>query len=409
MRIDESWYRRPREVETHRAAGGIVVRRAGEHLQVLLVREGAGGGYVLPKGHVHPGERLEDAARREIEEETGVRDLVLLGPLGVRERLDFRKTSWKVTHYFLFAAPASPEDSGGAGSAGAAPDLPPPAADARWAHLDDPPAMFWPEQQELLRTSRERIRASLLRYEAQRQFGRQAASYARSASHALDRDLDLLLSHLALREEDRALDVATGTGFTARALGGVARTVVGLDLTLGMLQEARRIASGRPIRWVAADAGALPFADAVFDVVTVRRAPHHFPDLVGALREMLRVLRADGRIGIVDQVPPEGPGHALMERMEQLRDPSHVEALTAARWRRLAAELGVVVTFQTVVERKTTIEDWLDLAGADPSRRRAIEETLARASPEARRDIGDDGSEPLSFMKRWIVLTGRKG
>jgi|GEM_PF-413695 len=400
MAIDESWYRRPPGIRAHTAAGGVVVRREGETVLVALVREGERDAYVLPKGHVHPGERLEDAARREIREEAGLEDLELLGLLGVRERLDFGKTSWKTTCYYLFLDPSSRATAPGR-----------PADDAArrtWALLDDLPAMFWPEQRELLTASRERIRAALLRHDVQAQFGRQAASYAHSESHAQDRDLTLLVEHLRLGADDRVLDVATGAGFTARALGEIARSVVGLDLTLRMLQEARRIAPGGHIRWVTADACALPFGDGVFDVVTVRRAPHHFPDLAGALREMLRVLRPGGRIGIVDQVPPDGAGHALMERLERLRDPSHVEALTQQRWRHLVEAMGVVVTFHDVVERRMTFEAWLDLAGADPSRRRAVEEALARAAPAARAEIGDDQSRPLSFMKRWIVLAGTK-
>ena len=388
MSIDASWYRRPSGIDAHTSAGGVVVRREGDALLVALVQEGDREAYVLPKGHVEPGERPEDAARREIAEEAGLRDLVSLGPLGVRERLDFDKTSWKRTHYFLFLAP-----------------IPGPG---RWFPLEALPAMFWPEQRELLITSLSQIRSAVTRYEVQQQFGRQAGSYAHSESHARDRDLQLLVAHLALRPGDRVLDVATGTGFTAFALSRVAGMVIGLDLTLGMLQEARHLAPAGQIHWVAAAAGALPFRDGAFDAVTVRRAPHHFPDLEGSVREMLRLLRPGGRIGIVDQIPPDGPGHLLMERLEKLRDPSHVGAYTAGRWRDLAERLGVVVTFSEIVERKVTFEAWLELAGADPARRQAIEETLADAAAEARAEIGDDGSEPLSFMKRWIVLVGTK-
>jgi ubiquinone/menaquinone biosynthesis C-methylase UbiE/ADP-ribose pyrophosphatase YjhB (NUDIX family) len=373
------------------------------------LREGGREFYSLPKGHGEPGERLEDAARRELEEEAGLEGLILLGPLGVRERLDFERTSWKTTHYYLFLAAAatpgaqtrSPADAAGLRTSEYAPE---------WFALDALPAMFWPEQRELLLTERERIRAAVTRHQVQQQFNRQAASYARSESHARDRDLGLLVDHLHLRPTDRALDVATGTGFTAFALARVAGSVVGLDLTLGMLREARRLSPVPGIRWVAADAGALPFGDATFDVVTVRRAPHHFPDLERALREMLRLLNGGGRIGVVDQVPPDDePGRVLMERLEKLRDASHVEAYTSGRWRRLLERLGVHIAFAGLVERPVSFEAWLELAGADPARRTAIEEALAQASRAARAEIGDDGREPRSFMKRWVVLVGTKG
>ena len=411
MQIDDSWYRRPPGIGTHDSAGGVIVRPEGETVLVALMREGGRESYSLPKGHVEPGERLEDAARREIEEEAGLRGLVLIGPLGVRERLDFERTSWKRTHYFLFLAGAPAPETEAAARAGVATGTTwPHRAAPTWFPLDALPAMFWPEQRELLLTERERIHASVARHLVQRQFNRQAANYARSESHARDRDLDLLIDHLHLRPTDRVLDVATGTGFTAFALARAAGWVAGLDLTLGMLRAAQRLSPASGVRWVAADAGALPFADATFDAVTVRRAPHHFPDLERALREMLRVLGAGGRIGVVDQVPPEDEaGHVLMERLEKLRDPSHVEAYTAGRWLALLERLGVRVTFAEVVEHPVTFETWLELAGADPARRRAVEDTLAQATRAARAEVGDDGREPLSFMKRWVVLVGTKG
>lgn len=399
MRIDDSWYHRPPGVAAHDSAGAVVVRVDGDRILVALQREGPRRAYTLPKGHVEDGESFEEAARRETSEETGLRDLALLGPLGVRERLNFSRTSWKRTHYMLFLDTRE-----------TAPAVPGPAEFAlEWFPIDALPEMFWPEQRELIEASREHIRGAVTRHGVRRQFSRRAGAYARSKSHAHDRDLDLLVRHLRLRREDRVLDVATGTGFTAFAAAELSHRVVGLDLTPSMLVEARRLDPAGAIKWVAADAGAVPFADGTFDAVTVRRAPHHFPQLEPAIKEMLRVLRPGGRIGIIDQIPPdEETGRVLMERLEKIRDQSHAKAYTASQWRALVDRLGVVLSFFEVVERKMTLESWLDLAGADQDRRRSVMDALASAPMQARIEIGDDGSEPRSFMKRWVVLVGEK-
>lgn len=398
MQIDDSWYQRPPGLRAHESAGGVIVRLEGAWMQVALVREGGRPAYVLPKGHVEPGESLEAAARREIAEESGLRNLVLLGPLGVRERLAFDRSSWKITHYFLFLAPASP---GG--------DAPGSEGELAWFPLDALPAMFWPEQRDLLTSARERIRAAVARHLVQHQFARRAGAYARRESHAGDQDLRVLVDHLQPRPGERVLDVATGTGFTAFALAAAGASVVGVDLTVQMLQEGRRLGPEAAIHWVVGDAGALPFGTGTFDAVTVRRAPHHFPDLGGALAEMTRVLRPGGRLGIVDQAAPEDEGgRALMEHLEKLRDPSHVEAHPPTRWRRLVEDLGVDISFAGLVQRRLTIDDWLAPAGVDPARQQAIEDALGRASPEVRTQIGDDGSEPRSFTRRWVVLVGTK-
>jgi ubiquinone/menaquinone biosynthesis C-methylase UbiE/ADP-ribose pyrophosphatase YjhB (NUDIX family) len=406
MQIDESWYRKPQGVPEHRSAGGVVVRPVDARLLVALIREGDLPGYVLPKGHLKPGESIDEAAAREVHEEAGLRQLTNLGEIAVRERLNLQKTSWKRTHYFLYLVDPDRGEQG----------------QAEWFSLDELPSMFWPEQRELLETYRSHIAALVAqslqgrggrdpRTEAtQRQFGQRAGAYAHSASHRHDRDLDLLLKHLQPIPADRMLDVATGTGFTAVAFRPLVQSVVGVDLTWEMLREAQGLPSGRDgIRWAVADADALPFADATFTVVTCRGAAHHFVHLERAIGEMLRVLAADGRLGLVDQVPPDDePGGKLMESMEILRDASHVRALSASHWQTLLARSGVALSLVQTVERRLTLAEWLELAGTSVARRDAIEAALRRASPQARQQIGYEAIRIPTFLKRWVVLVGRK-
>lgn len=67
--------------KTH-SAGGVVTNDEGK---VLVVSQ-HGTSWSLPKGHIDPGENALDAARREIYEESGIRDLELIRELGTYER-----------------------------------------------------------------------------------------------------------------------------------------------------------------------------------------------------------------------------------------------------------------------------------------------------------------------------------
>jgi ubiquinone/menaquinone biosynthesis C-methylase UbiE len=118
-----------------------------------------------------------------------------------------------------------------------------------------------------------------------------------------------------LRPGERVLDVACGTGVVARAaaerIGGAG--VVGVDVAPAMLEVARDADPDGTIEWHRASAESLPFADTAFDVVLCQLGLQFFPDRQGALREMRRVLREDGRV-LLNVPGPTPPLFAVLER-----------------------------------------------------------------------------------------------
>lgn len=176
------------------------------------------------------------------------------------------------------------------------------------------------------------------------QFTRQAASFARLPSH--EESTELLLDMAGVAGGTGMLDVACGPGLVACAAAkrvGSTGRVTGIDLTPAMIEQARALQAKlglQNLEWRVGEAAALPFAAASFDAVTTRYSLHHFPDPDLALAEMLRVAKPGARVAIADMVLPRAQG-AVYDRMERLRDPSHVRTLTREELVALAIGAGL--------------------------------------------------------------------
>ncbi|MBV8395335.1 MAG: bifunctional demethylmenaquinone methyltransferase/2-methoxy-6-polyprenyl-1,4-benzoquinol methylase UbiE [Actinobacteria bacterium] len=107
-----------------------------------------------------------------------------------------------------------------------------------------------------------------------------------------------------VRRGDRVLDACCGTGDLALAARARGADVVGLDFSEAMLERAR--AKSRDVEWVQGDMLALPFDHASFDAATVGFGVRNVDDLDAGLRELHRVLRDGGTVGILEITRPRG-------------------------------------------------------------------------------------------------------
>ncbi|MTB88547.1 methyltransferase domain-containing protein [Aeromicrobium senzhongii] len=113
----------------------------------------------------------------------------------------------------------------------------------------------------------------------------------------------VLVDALDVGAGERVLDVAAGTGSAAVRAAGRGATVTASDLTPELLEAGRAEHPDEDLTWDVADAEALPYGDAAFDVVLsaigVMFAPHHQQ----AADELVRTCRPGGRIGVVSWTP----------------------------------------------------------------------------------------------------------
>ncbi len=248
---------------------------------------------------------------------------------------------------------------------------------------------------------------------AKEQFDKQAAEYNAQWNTWSEETLNAMLAAAQPKPTDTVLDVATGTGFTALAFAPHVQSVVGLDVSPGMLAQAKKYASERGIANAAFEEGpaeALPYGDGTFDLVTCRIAPHHFFDVQKFLSETTRVLKPGGRFVLVDTtVPDDLPEAAQWQNaVEVLRDPSHVQNYTPSEWRRMTEAAGLTVTECRTGGGGITIplSDWLHKAGCTPEQSAAVRQAFAEAPESAKQAfqiVTHAGGETVFTWQRVVL------
>jgi SAM-dependent methyltransferase len=219
-------------------------------------------------------------------------------------------------------------------------------------------------------------------------FGATAELVAEHAAQQIETVRKQVLSFVAPRGDERALDAGTGAGTLALALAPLVREVVGVDIVPELLERARRDAPEN-VSFVEGDATSLPFADASFDLSCSRRALHHIARPEMAVAELTRVTTAGGHVFVDDQIAPVDPLAAFaLDRFERARDPSHTRTLPDVDLSQLFEANGLVLLRTQFQTHTRKLDYYLELAGCQGDER---ERALALSPGDREAYVAESG------------------
>ena len=240
-----------------------------------------------------------------------------------------------------------------------------------------------------------------------------AEAYA-TGEHKAGRELELVVEYAAPTGKERLLDIGTGAGHTALALGPHVADVVLTDPVDAMLAQARRLFQTAGLwnaQFVRASAEQLPFPKASFDIVTTRLAAHHFDDVALAMSQVARVLQPGGIFIFIDTTASKDPeSAAYQDEVEQLRDPTHRRIYTEREWIAFCEQAGLRIEKQEVIRKAHDFEPWLERGGEDAVTQQRVRARFLEAPASAVRDleiVTADG-RVKSFTDRKLVLAARR-
>ena len=245
------------------------------------------------------------------------------------------------------------------------------------------------------------------------QFSKRSTAYVACSALMDQADLDTVVGLLDLTGVERVLDVATGTGNLAMSLSPHVKEVIGIDITPGMLELAVQAARERGLDNIdnlVGDVEHLPFREEEFDVVTCRFSFHHFPEPRRSLYEMARVLRPGGRLVIEDMLSSEDAAKSdYQNKMENLRDPSHIKHYKASELERMLQEAGLVVVDRVGGGSGFDFGHWIEMADPPAVNVKKIREMMEASMEEDRSglDVRLEGGR-MVFSYTTAILVGRK-
>ena len=246
------------------------------------------------------------------------------------------------------------------------------------------------------------------------QFSRQAIPFTQIPGHHDGTQLLVLFSGVS--GEDSVLDVACGPGIVTCEFAWHAGTVTGVDITPALIDAAVKRQSELGIdniNWHLGTVTSLPYPDNSFTLVITRYSFHHLLAPVAALAEMIRVCRPGGRVLVADVAVPSDKSKAY-DRLEILRDPSHVHALTESEFDALFTQSGLQGCRRTAygvdIELETQLRASFPNPGDEPLIRELVTADVGAnlLGINGRMVSADDGGSKIVYTVPIAVYLGVK-
>ena len=202
------------------------------------------------------------------------------------------------------------------------------------------------------------------------QFTRQATPFSTASPITDAAALKLIVETSGAKATDTVLDVACGGGVVACAFASRVKHVTGIDMTPAMLARSAEYAKKlglTNLTWRQGDVTSLPFKDGAFSIVFTRFSFHHFPDPLTVLKEMVRVCAVGGRVVVCDMYASAEPVKAATwNRLEKLRDPSHVRCMSLPELKSLFAKVELPAPTEAQYELRDTVRNLLKRSFPNP-------------------------------------------
>ncbi len=261
----------------------------------------------------------------------------------------------------------------------------------------------------------------------ERSFDSGASAWERFSARSSALYVPALLGAAQVTAGQRVLDVATGAGpsaVEAAALTGPWGFVLGTDISLPMLERAKRNAGRLPVKLVAMDGQALACRDASFDAVICLLGLMFFADAARGLSEFWRVLRPSGRVAVCVSTTPDRtvygrvfelarqylpPTRSTMEWNFALSHPHQLEAvLLGAGFRDVLVTREIrKVSFDSLGDYWAAMEAGGGLSGTtylalSPDDRQAVRDRVQRSL------LSSDSDGPFSVEMEVLFGSGRR-
>ena len=248
----------------------------------------------------------------------------------------------------------------------------------------------------------------------QKSFSQQARNFETKTMYFSKQDyLDFIVKSIELKGTEEVLEAAAGTCVCGRTIAPHVAKVTCLDMTPAMMDVGRKAAKEKGltnISFVPGFVEKMPFPDNTFDVVITRLSFHHFSEMEKPFSEMYRVLKKGGKLVIIDMEAASEELRDIEDRIEILRDFSHVRNRSKKEFEELFAKYHVEIIRRGSTLFPVGLTPWMNLTDTPEEKRKEIvslmEEELAGGKKTGFAPYRENGE--IRFPQRWLFFMGIK-